>query len=124
MSANESVTITVTDENFAQEIGEYSGLAMVDFGAAWCGPCRMIAPIVDLLARQYAGRVRIGKLDVDANPQTTARFNVRSLPSILFFRERALVATIVGAAPKSTLERQIEEQLGDTREARVLDPAV
>ena len=124
MSTNDSVTITVTDENFAREIEQHSGLAMVDFGAAWCGPCRMIAPIVDLLARQYAGRVRIGKLDVDANPQTTARFNVRSLPSILFFRERALVATIVGAVPKSTLERQIEEQLGDTREARVLDPAV
>ena len=124
MSTNESATITLTDDNFAQEIEQNSGLAMVDFGAAWCGPCRMIAPIVDLLARQYSGQVKIGKLDVDANPKTTARFNVRSLPSILFFREGALVATIVGAVPKSTLERKIEEQLGDTRDARVLDPAV
>ena len=123
MSTNESVTVTVTDENFAREIEQHSGLAVVDFGVAWCGPCRMMAPIVDQLARQYAGRVKIGKLDVETNPQMTTRFEVRSLPTILFFTDGALVSSIVGAVPKSTLERRIEEQLGSSRDAPVLDRA-
>lgn len=111
MISNETATVTVTDENFQREIEQHDGLAMVDFWAAWCGPCRMIGPIVDQIAREYQGRVKVGKLDVDANAQTAARFNVRSLPSILLFRDGSLVATIVGAVSKSVLERRIQELL-------------
>ncbi|HEY8484794.1 MAG TPA: thioredoxin [Longimicrobiales bacterium] len=103
--------VTVTDANFAEEIEKSSGLAVVDFWAAWCGPCRMVAPIIDELAAEYAGRVKVAKLDVDANQETAARYNIRSIPSILFFRDGKLVDTVVGAVPKPQLERKIQEYL-------------
>ncbi|HUE95054.1 MAG TPA: thioredoxin [Longimicrobiaceae bacterium] len=104
-------TINVTDENFAAAIEGADGLAMVDFWAAWCGPCRMVAPIVEQLASEYQGKVTVGKLDVDSNQRTATRFNVRSIPSILFFKDGKLVDTIVGAVPKPALERKINEHL-------------
>ena len=104
-------TVTVTDENFEREVGEAKGLVLVDFWASWCGPCRMIAPAVEQLAREYEGRVKVGKLDVDANPATAARFNVRSLPSLLLFRDGERIDTIVGAAPKSALEQRLQQHL-------------
>lgn len=103
--------IAVTDANFADEIEQGEGLAIVDFWAEWCGPCRMVAPIVDEIANEYAGRVKVAKLDVDANHQTAARFNVRSIPSILFFKDGRHVDTVVGAVPKAHLERKIQEHL-------------
>lgn len=103
--------IAVTDANFADEIEQGEGLAIVDFWAEWCGPCRMVAPIVDEIANEYAGRVKVAKLDVDSNHQTTARFNVRSIPSILFFKDGRHVDTVVGAVPKAHLERKIQEHL-------------
>lgn len=104
--------VEVTDATFADVIEGGGGLAMVDFWAAWCGPCRMVAPIVEQLADEYNGRLKVGKLDVDDNPQTSARFNVRSIPSILFFKDGAHVDTVVGAVPKAQLERKIQEHLG------------
>lgn len=109
--AENGVTITVTDENFANEIEGGEGLAIVDFWAAWCGPCRMVAPIVEQLATEYQGQVRVGKLDVDSNQKTATRFNVRSIPSILFFKDGRLIDTVVGAVPKPALERKIQEHL-------------
>jgi thioredoxin 1 len=103
--------VTVTDANFAEEIEKSSGLALVDFWAAWCGPCRMVAPIIEELAAEYAGRVKVAKLDVDTNQETAARYNIRSIPSILFFRDGKLVDTVVGAVPKPQLERKIQEYL-------------
>ena len=97
--------------NFATEIEQSNGLAVVDFWAAWCGPCRMVGPIVEQLAGEYEGRVKVGKLDVDANPQTAARFNIRSLPSILFFKDGKHVDTVVGAVPRPVLERRLQEHL-------------
>jgi thioredoxin 1 len=108
---NGAAVLTLTDRNFAEEIECSDGLAVVDFWAAWCGPCRMVGPIVEQLAVDYAERVRVGKLDVDANPATTARFGIRSIPAILFFRDGALVDTVVGALPRSALERKIQEHL-------------
>jgi thioredoxin 1 len=109
--AENGSTFTVTDENFASEIEGTNGLSMVDFWAAWCGPCRMVAPIVEQIATEYEGQIRVGKLDVDANQRTAVRFNVRSIPSILFFKDGQLVDTVVGAVPKPILERKVKELL-------------
>jgi thioredoxin 1 len=103
--------LEVTDGSFAAEVEGASGLAMIDFWAEWCGPCRMVGPIVEQLASEYAGRVTVAKVDVDSNQQTAARFNVRAIPSILFFKDGRLVDTVVGALPKPQLERKIQEHL-------------
>ena len=85
---------------------------MVDFWAGWCGPCHMIAPIVEEIAEEYDGRVKVAKLDVDANQDTAARFDVRSIPSLLFFKNGQLVDTVVGVVPKAHLVKKIEQHLG------------
>ncbi len=103
--------VTVTDANFASEIEQAEGLALVDFWAVWCGPCRMVAPIMEQLATEYAGQVKVGKLDVDSNQRTATRFNIRSIPSILFFKDGQVVDQIIGAVPKPILERKIKEHL-------------
>jgi thioredoxin 1 len=102
----------VTDADFATEIEQHDGLAMVDFWAVWCGPCQIVAPSVEQLASEYAGRLKVAKLDVDQSPQTPARFGVRSIPSILFFKNGQHVDTIVGAVPKAQLTQKIEQHLG------------
>lgn len=111
MHTKTGAVLEVTDASFSTEVEQASGLVMVDFWAAWCGPCRMIAPIVEQLATDYEGRVKVAKLDVDANPGTTARFNVRSLPSVLFFQDGKHVDTVVGAVPRPVLERRLEAHL-------------
>lgn len=105
-------TMQVTDADFDQEIEKHEGLAMVDFWATWCGPCQIIAPHVEALATEYANRVKVAKLDVDQSPQTPARFGVRSIPSVLFFKKGELVDAVVGAVPKSQLVDRIEKHLG------------
>ncbi|MFN5581234.1 thioredoxin [Gemmatimonas sp.] len=101
--------VEVKDDNFAAEIEEYQGLAVVDFWATWCAPCRMIAPIIEQLASDYAGKVKVAKLDVDNNQHTAAKFNVRSIPTILFFKDGKLVDQVVGAVPRPTLEGKFQE---------------
>jgi thioredoxin 1 len=110
--AEQGNTMTVTDDTFTQAIEGAGGLAMVDFWATWCGPCRIVAPIVEELARDYADKgVVVGKVDVDHNPGVAARFGVRSIPSILFFKDGKHVDTVVGAVPKAYLERKLQEHL-------------
>jgi thioredoxin 1 len=111
MITNDSMAHTVTDDTFDQEIVQASGLAVVDFWATWCGPCRLIGPVVEQLAREYDGRAKIAKLDTDANPATQARFGVRSIPTLLFFKDGVLVDRVVGAVPRAVLEQRIQQHL-------------
>ncbi|HEX8275123.1 MAG TPA: thioredoxin [Longimicrobiaceae bacterium] len=104
-------TVALDDASWEREIEAGAGLAMVDFGAEWCGPCRVVAPIVEKLADDYRGRVKVATLDVDANPRTAARYNVRSLPSVLFFKDGKLVDTVVGAVPRPVLEKKLQAHL-------------
>ncbi len=106
------MTTAVTDIDFAREVEQHAGVTMVDFWAAWCGPCHMVAPVVEEIAGEYDGRVKVVKLDVDANQDTAMRFAVRSIPSILFFKDGQHVDTVVGAVPKAQLVEKIEQHLG------------
>ncbi len=111
MAESEKV-FEVTDMNFGETIEASAGLSIVDFWAAWCGPCRMVAPIVSQLADSYAEKgLRVGKLDVDNNPMTASRFGIRSIPSILFFKDGKHVDTVVGAVPRPFLEAKVNEHL-------------
>jgi thioredoxin 1 len=98
-----SNAVAVTDADFEAQVEKQAGLTVVDFWATWCGPCRMIAPILDQLATEYDGKVRVAKLDVDSNQKTTMRFNVRSIPAMLFFKDGKLVDQVIGAVPKAAL---------------------
>ena len=110
--ADSEKVFEVTDQNFGDEIESSGGLTMVDFWAAWCGPCRMVAPIVADLAEAYEEQgLKVGKLDVDQNPATASKFGIRSIPSILFFKDGQHVDTVVGAVPKPFLEAKINEHI-------------
>ena len=106
--------VNVTDSNFGTEIQQMKGLALVDFWAVWCGPCQAIAPVVDQLAEQYQGKLKVAKLDTDANQETAIKFNVRSIPTIMFFKDGKHVDTVIGADPriKSILEGKIQQHMG------------
>ena len=104
-----SNAVAVTDADFEQEIEKHDGLAVVDFWATWCGPCRMIAPILDQLAIEYQGKAKVAKLDVDSNIRTATRFNVRSIPAVLFFKNGKLVDQVIGAVPKPALESKFKQ---------------
>jgi thioredoxin 1 len=106
------MTKAVTDQNFATDVLAASEPVIVDFWAEWCGPCKMIAPILEQLSAEYAGRITIAKLDVDVNQRTSMRFNVRSIPSLLFFKDGKHVDTVVGLVPKATLADRIQKHLG------------
>ena len=105
-----SHTVAVTDQSFAAEVDQAQGLVLVDFWATWCGPCLMIAPYLDQIAAKQAGKLKVAKLDVDANPQTAMRFNVRSIPTMLFFKDGKHVDTLVGANP-GVLEQKVTQHL-------------
>jgi thioredoxin 1 len=110
MSVNGTIS-HLTDSDFGAEVEQSQGLVLVDFWAEWCGPCRAIAPILEQLATGYAGRVRIAKVDVDGNQATTMRFNVRSIPALLFFKDGKHVDTVIGLTQKSALEARIDKHL-------------
>jgi len=103
--------IEYTDGNFEVEVEEGSGITVVDFWAPWCGPCRLVAPVIEQLAEEYAGRIRVGKLNVDENPGVASRYGIRSIPTIGIFRDGVPVEGVVGAVPKATLKSAVEKQL-------------
>lgn len=98
----------VTDADFETKVEQAQGLTVVDFWATWCAPCRMIAPVLEQLASQYAGKAQVMKLDVDSNVRTASRFNVRSIPTMLFFKDGKLVDQVIGA-DKAKLEAKFRE---------------
>jgi thioredoxin 1 len=102
---------TFTDSNFDEKVIKSGKLAVVDLTAEWCGPCRMVGPIIHELAAEYEGRIVAGELNVDANPVTTATYHVRNIPTVLFFKNGQVVDKQVGAAPKATYKSMIEKHI-------------
>jgi len=100
--------LEITDSNFEEFVLQSDKLAMVDFWAEWCGPCRMLAPIVEELAEEYAGKAVIGKIDVDNNPVVCDKYGIRNIPTVLFFKNGEIVDKQVGAAPKNALVAKIQ----------------
>ena len=103
--------IVLTDENFSSEVVESGQPVLVDFWATWCGPCRMIAPIVEELSAEYEGKAKIGKVDVDAAQKTAQEFGIRSIPTLLLFKEGKVVEQIIGAVPKQEIVDKLDAAL-------------
>ena len=111
MAENANIT-TLTDDNFDEEVLNADKPVLVDFWATWCGPCRQIAPIIEDLADEFEGRAKVGKVDVDDNPQTAQEYGVRSIPTLLFFEDGEVQEQLVGAAGKQSLKQTLEELAG------------
>jgi len=106
-----SGVLQVTDADFEQEIIKSEIPVMVDFWAEWCGPCKIVGPTVEELAKDYEGRVKIAKMDVDSNRETPTRFGIRNIPTLILFKNGEVAQTIVGAHPKSHLEEELKKLL-------------
>ena len=104
-------TLHFTDANFKKEVLESDLPVLVDFWADWCGPCKMVSPIVDELAKEYAGKLKIGKVDIDSNPKIPTQYGVMSIPTMIFFKKGKVMAQHVGAPTKPDLKKKIEENI-------------
>ncbi|MBP6977837.1 MAG: thioredoxin [Bacteroidales bacterium] len=105
------MALEITDANFEEVVLKASKPVILDLWAVWCGPCRLVGPIIDEIGKEYDGKVIVGKLDVDGNPKTTTQFGVRSIPTLLFFKNGQVVDKQVGAVPKSVLVSKLEKLL-------------
>ena len=104
--------VKLTQDNFADQVLKSPAPVLVDFWAAWCGPCRAIAPIVEELASQYAGKIKIGKMDVDRNNATPMRYGVRGIPTLLVFKGGQVKEQIVGYVPKEQIQKALDKHIG------------
>jgi thioredoxin 1 len=104
--------VEITDANYEQEVLQSKVPVMVDLWAEWCGPCRMIAPIVDEIAEEYAGKVKVGKFDTDANRQTATQLGIQAIPTLLFFKDGQIVKKLVGLQAKKDLKAVLDGLLG------------
>lgn len=108
MAENENL-VTVTDQDFETQILKSDVPALVDFWAAWCGPCRTVGPVVEELAGEYSGKVKVAKLNVDDNKQTPTKYGVRGIPTLMLFKDGQVVDQIVGAVPKSRIKELLDK---------------
>jgi len=104
-------TFEITDANFQTEVAKSALPVLVDFWAVWCGPCRAIAPHVEALAEAYAGKIRVGKCDIDHNPMVPTQFEIRAVPTLLLFKNGQVVGQLVGAVPRARIEDLITKAL-------------
>ena len=110
MMSSISEPIVLTDSNFASEVTKYP-IMLVDFWAPWCGPCRMVSPIIEQLSREYSGRVAFGKVNVDENQRIATSFGIQSIPTLMIFKGSKAVDVIIGAMPKGQIEMKLKQQL-------------
>lgn len=103
--------IKITDANFEEEVLKSDIPVLIDFWAVWCGPCKMIAPYVEEIAKEYDGKIKVGKLDVDNNPQTSVNYGIRSIPTLLIFKNGKVADQIMGAVPKNLITAKLDMQL-------------
>lgn len=103
--------VTITKDNFASEVEQSDKPVLVDFWAAWCGPCKMVEPIVDELATDYEGKITVGKLNIDEEPEISSKFGVMSIPTLLLFKDGQPVETVIGVQPKPALVAMIDKHL-------------
>lgn len=108
--------IQLTDSNFSSEITKYP-LILVDFWAPWCGPCRMVSPIIEQLAREYSGKAAFGKVNVDENQVIAASFGIQSIPTMIIFKKGKAVDILLGAMPKAQIEMKIKQQMSDNSDS-------
>lgn len=104
-------TIVVTESNFAREVVESATPVLVDFGATWCGPCRALAPIVEELAKEYAGKLKVATVDIDQAPGVAQKFNIMSVPTLIFFKGGQAKDKVIGVKPKADLKARIDKIL-------------
>lgn len=105
--------LELSSATWEKEVLNSKGVIMVDFWAPWCGPCRIIAPTIEELAKEYSGKIKVGKLNTDENPDIATRYGIMGIPTIMFFKDGQRVDQIVGVVPKSTLKSKIESLLGN-----------
>ena len=103
--------ITFTDANFDAEVMKHNGTVLVDFFAPWCGPCKMMAPVIEKLAEEYDGKVKIGKLDVDENGETAMKYEVQSIPTLIIFKNGEVVDKLIGFQSEEALKSKLDSQI-------------
>lgn len=102
------MVIEITDSNFEKEVLQAKGAVLVDVSAEWCGPCKTLAPVIDAVAGEYKDKIKVGKIDVDKSPNVPQKYNVLSVPTLLFFRDGKLIDQTIGLIPKQTLHEKID----------------
>jgi len=103
--------VEITDSNFQNEVLNSQTPVLLDFWAEWCGPCKMVAPVVEELAKEYDGKLKVGKVDVDSNQQTSMQYGIRSIPTLLIFKGGKVVDQLIGAVPKKMLAEKVAKHL-------------
>ena len=116
MMSSLTAPVTLTDANFKSGIAKYP-ILLVDFWAPWCGPCRIVSPIIEQLARDYSGRVAFGKVNVDENQMIAASHGIQSIPTMMSFKGGKAVDTLIGALPKAQIEVKLKQQLADNNDS-------